>query len=139
MDQLLRLLRAKCAYCSHLKLHPAEVNRFKCKLRLIRYGLLEAGEELENIHLKSKMPKSVGVDGLALDGSSSESEEEDSNDLIQRRNDFVKRAIKKAGGKKQFAGVAAHKIEAVSEERRLVIREFLASITKTKVCGSCKG
>ena len=138
MDQLLRLLRAKCAYCSHLKLHPAEVNRFSCKLQLIRYGLLKEAEELEEIQLKSKRLKMAGGGGSDEEPESEESEEEDADTLIQRRNDFVRRSIQKAGGRKRRS-LEVEKVEAVSEERRAAIKEFLAAITKGKICGNCKG
>ena len=138
MHQLLRLLRAKCAYCSHLKLHPAEVNRFSCKLRLIRYGLLKEAEELEEIQLKSKVLKVAGVGGSDDDVESEESDEEDADTLIQRRNAFVKRAIKNAGGSKRRS-LEVEKVEAVSEERRSVIKEFLGAIAKGKICGNCEG
>lgn len=138
MDQLLRLLRAKCAYCSRLKLHPAEVNRFSCKLLLIRHGLLKQAEELEEIQLKSKRLKMADGGGSDEELESEESEEEDADTLIQRRNDFVKRSIKMTGGK-QRRPVEVEKVEAVSAERRAVIKEFLGAITKSKICGNCKG
>ena len=138
MDQLLRLLRAKCAYCSHLKLHPAEVNRFSCKLKLIRYGLLKEAEDLEEIQLKSKTIKTAGGGGSDEEPESGESEEEDADSLIKRRNDFVKRSIKNAGGRKRRS-LEVEKVEAVSEERRAVIKEFLGVVTKGRVCGTCKG
>lgn len=138
MDQLLRLLRAKCAYCSHLKLHPAEVNRFSCKLQLIRYGLLKEVEELEEVQLKSKRVKMAGTGGSDEELGSEESEEEDADTLIQRREDFVRRAIKKAGGRKRRL-LEVEKVEAVSEERREAIKEFLGAITKVKTCGNCNG
>ena len=138
MDQLLRLLRAKCAYCHHLRLHPAEINRFICKLRLIQHGLLEEAKELDDIHLRPKMVKS---NGLATTGGmeSDQSEEDDPDSLVYRRNDFVKHAIKQAGSGRHRAATAAGKFEAVAEERRAVIKEFLGIITKGKTCGSCKG
>lgn len=138
MDQLLRLLRAKCAYCSRLKLHPAEANRFSCKLQLIRYGLLKEAEELEEIQLKSARLELAGGGGSDEEPESEGSEEEDADTLIQRRNDFVKRSIKKAGGKKRRS-VEVEKVEALSGERRAVIKEFLGAITKVKTCGNCKG
>ena len=141
MDQLLRLLRARCAYCNHLKLHPAEVNRLACKLRLVRYGLLKEAEELENIRSSSKTKQGAGANGSTVDGVgiSSDESEDDSIRLHQRRNDFVKRSIKKAGGKTYLAAASRDKIEAIYEQRRALIKEFLVSITKGKYCGTCKG
>ncbi len=141
MDQVLRLMRARCIYCGHLKLARAEVDRYTCKLRLIEHGLVQEAEELENIHLKSTVSKLRGMDADAIDadGDSQDSVEEDEETLKQRRNDFVTRAIKKRGGNKSRVVVAAEKIEAVAEVRRAIIKEFLAAVTKPKTCGNCKG
>jgi len=139
MDQLLRLLRATCVYCGHLRLHPAEIDRFICKLRLIEHGLVKQVEELDHIHLGSATTKALGGAAIEAGGESQDSEEEDGESLKKRRNDFVKRAIKNAGGKENKLTVASEKIEAVSEVRRGIIKEFLAVITTPKNCGSCKG
>ncbi|KAL9122996.1 MAG: hypothetical protein Q9187_000454 [Circinaria calcarea] len=141
IDQLLRLLRARCVYCNHLKLHPAEVNRLACKLRLVRYGLLKEAEELENIRSSSKTKQGAGANGSTVDGVgiSSDESEDDSVRLHQRRNEFVKRSIKKAGGKTHLDAASRDKIEAIYEQRRALIKEFLVSITKGKACGTCKG
>lgn len=141
MDHMLRLLRSICGYCGHLKLHRPEINRFACKLKLIRHGLLQESDELENIHIRSKSSKSLAVNGSAatIDEENDESEDEDEDGLIQRRNAFVKHALKKVDGKILQAWVEAQKIEAVAQQRRVVVDEFLSSATATKTCGSCKG
>ena len=141
MDQTLRLLRATCAYCSHLKLRQVDVNRFVCKLKLIQYGLLEESQQFELLQLKTKQSRAAeeGVSSNVVDESEEESQDEDADDFIQRRNDYVKRAIRDAGGRKWLAANAGDKIESASEDRRSVIREFMASITKPKECSNCKG
>ena len=139
MDQLLRLLRAQCAYCHRLRLPPTEVNRFICKLRLIEYGLVKEVENLENIHLGSATKKTISGTATEMAGESAESEDEDKNTLIERRNDFVKRAIKEVGGRKARHSHNSDKVESVAEVRRNIRKEFLATITKTKTCGNCKG
>ena len=139
MDQLLRLLRSQCVYCSHLRLPPIEVNRFICKLRLIGHGLVREVEDLENIHLKSSASKLRGDSAADEDAESEESEQEDAETLVQRRLDFVRRAIKEKDGRKVRAAVVSDKVEAVSEIRRAIIKDFLAAITKVKTCGTCKG
>lgn len=141
MDQVLRLLRAKCAYCGHLKMHRAEVNRFTCKLQLIQHGLLEEAAELGNIRSKVRTSEDTRINGAPSDTDmQSENSEEDEGELLQqRRNEFVKRAIKKAGGSKLKAEVAAEKVEALSEERRAVIKKFLAAAPIVHACGNCKG
>ncbi|KAI9867559.1 MAG: hypothetical protein M1813_008358 [Trichoglossum hirsutum] len=139
MDQLLRLLRAKCVYCHHLKMSRVDVNKFICKLRLIQHGLLLDIEELENIHIKPKSAKKVSRGEGAeesVDTTGSESEDEDVDILMQRRTSFVRKAIRRATD----ADKRRHqKSEAVLQERRLVVKEFLASIAKGKKCANCSG
>ena len=139
MDQLLRLMKSKCAYCSHLRLAPAEINRFICKLKLIEHGLVREVEELENIHLRMTSAKAHTESTMAVDGESDESEQEDEETLKQRRLAFVRRVIKENGGREARAAVASEKVEAVSEIRRAIVKDFLATITKVKTCGHCKG
>ena len=141
MDQLLRLMRARCIYCGHLKLPRAEVHRFTCKLKLVDHGLIQEVEGLENIHLRSTASKLKGMDNDAMvtDEDNQDSEKEDEETLKQRRNNFVTRAIKKNGGSKSRVVAASEKIEAVAEVRRTVIKEFFAAITKGKTCGKCNG
>lgn len=141
MDQLLRLLRAQCAYCGYLKMHWAEVHRFACKLKLIQHGLLHEAVDLENLHLKTRASKATRINGTAsdIDMQSEDSEVDDDELLQQRRNEFVKGAIMKAGGIKKTAEVAAEKVEAISEERRAVIKEFLAAAPTARTCANCNG
>jgi len=137
MDQVLRLLRANCAYCSHLKLPRVEVNRFVCKLRLLQYRLIEESQEIEGFHIGTKPSTNVPAVGTASSGD--EEEDSDPDVLMERRNRFVKQAIRKAGGKKFMKEIAGDKVEAAAEERRAVIKEFLGVITAGKDCHSCKG
>ena len=141
MEQLLRLLRAKCAYCSHLKLHPTEVHRYVCKLRLVEFGLLEEAADLDNIQTSSRTAKANRTDQSTIDQSTASSDlsEDDSDRIIQRRNLFVKRSIKSGGGRRELAEASKDKVEAVFVERRAIIKDFLANITKPKTCGTCKG
>ena len=136
MDQLLRLLRAKCAYCSHLRLHRAELNRYVCHLRLIQHGLLCEIEELEE-YVQQKMAKIKGISDSDDKAENEESEDED--DLADQRNKFVRNKIRAAGGINHRATISAEKVEATSEERRRVVKEFLSIITKVKSCGYCNG
>lgn len=135
MDQVLRLLRAKCAYCSHLKLRRVDVDRFVCKLRLLQYGLLEESQEIESSPFGDKQSGDV----VAMGADSSGDEDEDPDVLMERRNQFVKQAIRQAGGKKFMREIAGDKVEAAAEERRAVIKEFLGTITVGRECGTCKG
>lgn len=140
MDQTLRLLRARCAYCNHFKLRRADINRFVCKLHLIQYGLLEESKRIELLQTQRQKPTSTTA-GLSVGSDVSEDEDTDdgTDDLIERRNDFVKVAIKKAGGRKNMAAIAGDKVESAAEERRAVVKDFMADLTKPKACDSCKG
>ena len=142
MDHMLRLLRSQCAYCGRLKLHRAEVNRFACKLKLIQYGLLQESEDLEIIDLRSNSSDPAAMIGSAAqkDEESVESEEEDEEGLIRRRDAFVKHAIRKnVKGKNLAPWIGSQKIKALAEQRRAVVNEFLSAASLTRVCGSCKG
>ena len=142
INQVLTLLRSKCAYCWHFKLHPVETNRFICKLRLAEYGLVKQAEELEAITLETLGTEIDGVKGFR--GGEEEEQEDSDNDvkllgLQRRRNEFVKRAIKNSKGKRYLGTADREKVESTSEYRRSIIREFLNACTKNKRCGTCKG
>ena len=140
MDQLLRLLRAQCVYCHRLRLLPQEVDRFACKLRLIRFGLLEEVQELDNIHTKERISTADASNGSATDVDETSDEDENAPaQIMRKRIEFVNDAIREAGGKRYLANRAKQKIEAVSEARRVVIKEFLATILKPRSCATCKG
>lgn len=85
------------------------------------------------------MPKVNGTSTSHAELDNEESEEEDEDSIVQQRIDFVASALRNPGGSKHRASVASEKVGAVSEERRVVIKDFLSAITKTRTCGSCKG
>ena len=133
IDQLLKLLRAKCAYCSYLRLPRVEVNRYVAKLRLLSYGLVNESQELDVINVRGSSTGEV-TDEQDRD------EEEESESLIEERNRFVKRAIKRAVGKADLALAIGSKVQAAAEERRLLIKEFFAAINRPGgICPSCQG
>jgi DNA-directed RNA polymerase I subunit RPA1 len=133
MDQVLRLLRAKCAYCHHLRMSRRDVNLYLCKLRLIQHGLTGPAEELENI---SDTTESIGIE----DGESNHSVSEDEDTvhrIITRRLEFVRRALKEA--RKSHWDWGSEKNENVAETRREVIKAFLKAMTAGRHCGNCNG
>ncbi|RKF71919.1 DNA-directed RNA polymerase I subunit rpa1 [Golovinomyces cichoracearum] len=129
MDQLLRLLRAKCAYCHHLKMSRNDVNRYLSKLKLIQNGLLHLVEDIDNIEALLQTKK-VGAESDSDRESSVES-------VIRRRNQFVKKSIKSA--RKNQWNWSTEKNEGVAEMRRSVVKNFLKSITTGRTCGNCGG
>ncbi len=136
MDQAYRLLRAQCVYCNRLKMAQVEVNRFCCKLRLIRCGLLKEAEELEDVGLKGKV-----TNGLAEEAEpeSSESEDDKISNLMEQRRAFVKRCIRRAGGDRKNPETSVNRSEAVTEARKAVIREFQRDLLKSRKCAHCQG
>lgn len=139
MDQMLRLLRAKCVYCGHLKMHPAKVNFVTCKLRLLQYGLLEEAEELENIGTRRKSMNNLPNGAASVASSGNEDDSEDDMDMREIRSLFTKRAVKKASGTLRRYDMSKEKVEALSEQRRAVVKQFLGDITNRGACGSCNG
>ncbi|OBT40626.1 hypothetical protein VE00_08369 [Pseudogymnoascus sp. WSF 3629] len=132
MDQLLRLLRAKCAYCHHFKMSRKDVNLYHCKLRLIQAGLLSAAEELDNIDI-------VATKAAAVEQEDESSDSGDDNGVettIKQRLTFVKKALREA--KATPWDWKLEKNESVAEARREVIKSFLKSITVSKTCANCR-
>lgn len=117
-------MRAQCVYCNRFRLSRVEINRYCCKLRLIRHGLLAESEELEDIGLRSE-----------------EGADTDAEDIIEKRLDFVKRCLKKAGVGKRGTNSTPEFIqtEAVGKARKALIEKFQAEIVKTRRCLNCKG
>lgn len=112
-----------------------EVNRFYCKLQLLRYGLVKEVQDVEYLHLKPK----TGAASLNDDDDAISEASEDEDDIIQRRLSYVKQAIRAAQEAERDSRSLHEKIESISEERRDVLREFFADITRGKKCANCKG
>ena len=111
-----------------------EVNHYSCKLRLIRYGLLQEAEDIDNLDLYKAKDKTASGAG----DDSEISEEEDGDHIVAQRNTYVKKMIKQAGVRRKAENPIG-KTEATSEARRAVIKEFLLEITKGRKCHSCQG
>lgn len=136
MNQLLILLRAKCEFCGHLKLNPVETSRFTCKLRLIHHGMLKESQQLDDILSAATTNPSPMENGTAVEEDNEEDNEE--ADSQEKMRAFTKRAIR-ANRQDLRRNSIAGKTEAIAEERRAVVANFLAAIRKTKICGQCKG
>ncbi|KAF2877941.1 DNA-directed RNA polymerase I subunit RPA1 [Massariosphaeria phaeospora] len=133
MDQLLRLLRGKCGYCHRLKMSRVQANEYVSKLRLIRSGLVQQANDMnEHVDLSGATKKKLDI---AQDSDS----DEDNNDVIGQRNDYVKKCMRQAGITKGTAHTVKTKNETTSEARRLVIKDFLAELNKSKKCRNCGG
>ena len=123
IDQLYRYIRARCVYCSRFRLARVELNRYVCKLRLLQYGLLAEAAELDDVGLRKDL------DEEHLDG----------DDIMEKRNEFVRKSIRRAGGHKRDFDFTAAKSEAAMETRRDVLTQFQADIIKGRACKMCKG
>lgn len=136
MDQAYRLLRAQCVHCSRLRMARVEVNRFCCKLRLIRCGLLKEAEELEDVGLKGKVTNGSVNEA---DSELSESENDKISNIMEQRRAFVKRCIRRVRGDSKIIDVSVSRSEAATEARKAVIREFQGDLLKSKKCAHCQG
>ena len=139
MPHLLVLLKSKCVYCRHLKLHPGDRNRIFCKLRLVEYGLVKDADELDAITLETTSTKIDGVNGHASEDDSEDQANSNLEVLQRRQNEHVRRTLKKHGGKRQLETIERTKVESISESRRFIIKELFAACTRAKYCGTCKG
>ncbi|KAF1832344.1 beta and beta-prime subunits of DNA dependent RNA-polymerase [Decorospora gaudefroyi] len=131
MDQLLRLLRGKCAYCHQFQLARTTVNEFVSKLRLIRCGLVQEANEMHE-HIDA-------TKGKTNKHQADDSEDDDNEAVISQRNNYVKRCMKRAGISKHDARAVRDKNEATSDARRQVLKDFYADLSKAKKCANCQG
>ncbi|KAI9764013.1 MAG: hypothetical protein M1835_007679 [Candelina submexicana] len=116
-----------------------EVNRFICKLKLIRYGLVGEAEEIDDMHIRPRGVQNGEMEeDVEDDDDDSGSGAEDADDLIERRIRFVKFTTRRGESGLKKAD-PAHKNEAVAVKRRAVIKEFMTSMTKPKKCANCQG
>ncbi|KAJ4374976.1 hypothetical protein N0V83_002055 [Neocucurbitaria cava] len=132
LDQLLRLLRGKCVYCHQFRLARVQINEFVSRLRLIRCGLVQESNEMhEHIDInKGKTGKREADDSETDD---------DNEDIIGQRNNYVKRCMKRAGISKHDARSMREKNDTIAESRRVVLKEFYAAVAAGKKCKNCQG
>ncbi|RSL61616.1 hypothetical protein CEP54_006192 [Fusarium duplospermum] len=136
MDQAYRLLKAACVYCKGFRLPQKELHKYVCKLKLLQHGLIQ----------EAHIVGAIGENDLAIElgdfsGLESEAEEEgDSNSIdnvTRARDRYVDKCLR--GIKVKRGETKRGKHEGASEMRREVIKEFLAEITKRRICASCGG
>ncbi|KAI4118470.1 MAG: hypothetical protein LQ345_001498 [Seirophora villosa] len=139
MDQLLLLLKGKCEFCGHLKLAPVKISQFVCKLRLVHHGLLKESQDLDDILSAPKSQSKRMTNGVDEHETASEDEESDANGIVERLEEFVKHTLKKAKREDGRGDGTASKVGAIAQERRALVKEFLAAVKAAKSCGRCKG
>ncbi|EQL34358.1 hypothetical protein BDFG_03717 [Blastomyces dermatitidis ATCC 26199] len=132
-DQLFRLLRAQCAYCHRFRMSRADIKSYTCKLRLLQYGLVEEAAAIDNMEARRGTNNDAGSE-------SGESEDEDEEDFVRRRDAYVKRCIQQVLARsKHQEFLHGAKNSAAVEQRRNIVRGFLKDITAVKKCASCSG
>ena len=132
--QAYRLLGAKCCYCHNLRMSRVDVNRFVCKLRLVRHGLLPEVDMLDDLRRERD---SSGQDDDKKGEESDESE--DDATVMRRRAVFVSRAIRFTGSTFRRNAWINERNQAMLEKRRAIIRELMRSMNKGKRCHNCGG
>lgn len=144
LPQIINLLNAKCVYCSRLRIHPANLNRVLCKLRLLEHGLIEEAEALDDITLssdqaKARNPSEDKTGDDKDEQSSDEDTQENTAELTQKQNYFTAKTFTKYGGKNYLQSLDRVKLEAVLESRRATIKDLFAESRLGKKCRTCDG
>ncbi|KAJ9659303.1 hypothetical protein H2198_003179 [Neophaeococcomyces mojaviensis] len=134
MDTTLRLLRAKCIYCHHFRLTPNLVHYTICRLRLLHHGLVNDFLDLARFRISSKRKRPEGEEA-DLEGIGAE---EDTDVLMERRERFVNRCIKKAQKRAQLHQPFSQNSIA-QQSRKDVITDFLQQVAMVKKCARCTG
>lgn len=137
---MLSLLKATCIYCHHFRLKTAEVHRYACKLKLLSRGLILEARVVDDVgkDISALMPE-LDIDAKpdeedVLDGDANGDEEEAVvNRLLQKREKFVRGALRRAesGNYKKFKSTTA------AEERKEVARECMKMLGHHKRCNNC--
>ena len=131
IDTTLRLLRAKCVYCHRLRLPSLHINKTTCELQLLQYGLLDEFNEFRRIQAGSNRRRRHDEEPA--------SDDEDAGDLMERRSQFVDRAIRKARRSGHADPSAFIRNPVAAAERKTIITEFIMKASTDKKCASCGG
>lgn len=126
-------MRSSCVYCNKLRMSKLKINMYTCQLKLVHHGLLTELAQLETMQMRGKEKAEEG-------DSCDEDEERETmlpEELMQKREKFVKDAIKKAHASR--VDWAMDTSESVSETRRAIVREIMKELTGGKRCNSCTG
>ncbi|KAK4574249.1 hypothetical protein LTR86_002010 [Recurvomyces mirabilis] len=137
MDQTLRLLRAMCVYCGKLRMARVQVERTRCKLKLVECGLLNEMAELDDLSIQAMSKK--GAAAVSDDEESSDGDDDvDSHvkSAIARMQKFTHQAIRTA---KANGTLFTAKNEATEMSRKVIISDFMGKITQGKKCTNCQG
>lgn len=144
--QMFLLLRSSCLYCHRFRLRHLESHMFECKLRLLQHGLVYEAQEIDNI-TNASQPGGANDDsdieegeedeaGLGSKPSNKKEDAQRNEELKERRDKFVKDAIKRAlrEGRSTKMGVQT---SSVLEERKRIIHEFYVRLLSRTKCDNC--
>ncbi|KAI0137542.1 DNA-directed RNA polymerase I subunit RPA1 [Xylariales sp. AK1849] len=130
MDQTIRLLRAQCLYCHRFRIRSADLSLYKCKLRLLQFGLIDEANYLDDI-----TPRTTNIPGIeAVD---MDDDSEDSAHMVLMRERYTEHTLRRH--KLGTADIRKGKHEGASEARRELIKTFLKDVVKGRNCQTCKG
>jgi DNA-directed RNA polymerase I subunit RPA1 len=111
----------------------ADLGLYKCKLRLLQFGLLDEAKYIDDISAKTKnIPDVEPVDSEDDSADTAHMEK-----VILMREKYTEQAIRKH--KLATADIRKGKHEGASEARREVIKAFLKDMVKNRICQTCKG
>jgi DNA-directed RNA polymerase beta' subunit len=80
---------------------------------------------------------SKGKTNKAGDVDSEDDERDDAEGVIEERNRYVKKCLKRAGISKNDIQSTQHKDETISDSRRYIVKEFYAAMTLGNKCKNC--
>ncbi|KAI5291409.1 hypothetical protein KEM54_004944 [Ascosphaera aggregata] len=114
--------------------HIQAINVYVCKLSLLQYGFVTETAVID------EMTTHKGKVSSSSDSDSESSEDEDIDDIIKKRNAFVRKCIKKALAENSEAALlAGAKNPVAAEQRRNLVREFFKAVVAVKKCAHCSG
>ena len=117
----------------------AEVNRYACKLQLLQHGLVVEMHELDMIGAVGRKVRGYRGHKEGEGEDLEEGDEEGDTDiLVDKRNSFVRKAIRESKESFRTQKTTEH-ITTVTRERRLLIREFMKAIGGSGGCNNCRG
>jgi DNA-directed RNA polymerase I subunit RPA1 len=111
-------------------MRPADLALYKCKFRLLQFGLLDEAAYVEEI-----TPKTKDIDGVHV--VEMDDDTEDSAHMTMLREKYTENAIR--SHKLSTAEIRKGKHEGAYEARRELIKDFLKDMTKGRNCQTCKG
>lgn len=137
ISHVYNLLKSVCLNCYHIKGNAARINGARCRLRLLRYGLLDEAGQVAGFSGGSDPDPNDAEAGGRTQKKKEHAEDEDKAN-IRRQNEITERAFEKRGGEARMRALPrAATLEAVADSRRQTIKDLLAHSRVMKTCGHC--